>query len=181
LRIDDDKILAIALRERNEKAFEMVIQKYFKQIYHFVRQNCKQVEDAEDLTQDIFVKLWENSQTVEIESLQAYLYTIAKGVVVDWTRRGVNQMVFEVLEDYYALSVDSTEKQITSEQLLSTIHQIAETMPARRLEVYRMRWIGGLSRQEIAERMGITVTTVDIHLRKALDYLRVAVSRSSFM
>jgi RNA polymerase sigma-70 factor (ECF subfamily) len=179
--IDDDKILAIALRERNEKAFERIIKKYFKRINHFVRQNCKSAEDAEDLTQDIFVKLWENSQTVEIESLQAYIYTLAKGIVVDWARRGVNQMVFEVLEDHYSLAVESTENEMTSAQLLSTIHQIAETMPERRLEVYQMRWINGMSRQEIAERMGITVTTVDIHLRKALEYLRVAVSSRSFL
>jgi RNA polymerase sigma-70 factor (ECF subfamily) len=177
VKIDDDKILLIALRERKERAFDMIVHKYLNRIYHFVRLHCKP-EEAEDLTQDIFVKLWKNSQTVEIESLKGYLYTLAKGVIVDWTRRSVNQMVFETLieEQYVVPAAEAVDEKIAFDQLLSVIHQIAETMPKRRFEVFRLKWVEGLTRKEIAQRMGITITTVDIQLKKAVDYLRLVVS-----
>jgi RNA polymerase sigma-70 factor (ECF subfamily) len=179
MNFNDDKILLIALRERNEKAFDMIFQKYFKSIYGFVYQTCKQSEDAEDLTQEIFVKLWENSRTVQIESLKSYLFTIARGTVVDWTRKRVNQLVFERLDEEreFYMSISEPDDQVSKERLLSIIHRIAQTMPERRQEVYRLRWIEGLSRKEIAQCMGITVTTVDIHLQKALEYLRINIAK----
>jgi RNA polymerase sigma-70 factor (ECF subfamily) len=177
MNFNDDNILLIALRERNEKAFDMIFQKYFKSIYSFVYQTCKQAEDAEDLTQEIFVKLWENSRTVPIKSLKSYLFTLARGIVVDWRRKRINQLVFEKLDEKHEffMSISEQDDQVSKEELLSVIRRIAQTIPKRRQEVYRLRWIEGLSRKEIAQRMGITVTTVDIHLRKVLEYLRVCV------
>ncbi|MDR1919769.1 MAG: RNA polymerase sigma-70 factor [Tannerellaceae bacterium] len=177
--IDDDKILLIALREQNEKAFDIIFRKYFKSIYHFVYKICKSSEDAEDLTQEIFVKLWENAQTVSIVSLKGYLFTLAKGMVIDWTRKKVNQLVFETLADKHAVCAEEFESNEKAffEYLLSMIHHIAQSMPERRREVYCLRWKEGLSRKEIAERMGISVATVDVHLQKALESLRAAVSK----
>lgn len=45
-------------------------------------------------------------------------------------------------------------------------------MPAKRLEVFRLRWIEGMSRKEIADAMNISIVTVDIHIRKVLEHLR---------
>ncbi|MDR0844131.1 MAG: sigma-70 family RNA polymerase sigma factor [Tannerella sp.] len=179
MNIDDDKILLIALRERNERAFNMIFRKYHKDIYHFVNQICNSPKDAEELTQDIFVKLWENSNVIPIVSLKGYLYALAKGMAIDWTRRSVNQAIFEMLTDEQALCPDESEieEKKSFENKLSTIHHLAQSMPERRLEVFRMKWVENLPRKEIAQRMGITVTTVDIHLKKALDYLRAAVAK----
>ncbi len=175
----DDKILLIALRERKEKAFDMIFNKYFKSIYYFISLNCKSTADAEDMAQEVFVRLWESGQVPTV-SLKGYLYTIARNVVIDWTRRSINKMVFDALaeEQHATLMVESELNEKTSlENLLSIIHRIAQSMPERRLEVYRLRWIEGLSRKEIAQRMGITVTTVDIHIQKALEYLRMEISK----
>jgi RNA polymerase sigma-70 factor (ECF subfamily) len=180
MNIDDDKILLSALREGNERAFDMIFRKYSKSIYHFVCWTCQSKEDAEDLTQEIFVKLWENAKIVAIVSLKAYLFTIARGMVVDWTRRKVNRLVFETLvEEKLAMqpTESDTEEKILFEQLLLSVQQMAQTMPAKRLEVYKLRWLEGLTRKEIAQRMGIGISTVDIHIRKTLEYLRSTLSQ----
>ena len=177
MEIDDDKVLSLALREQEVNAFDKIFHKYFKSIYCFILHNCKSPQDAEDMTQEVFIRLWENSQT-QITSLKAYLYTIARNVVIDRTRRGINKLIFEALnEEQHATLIDEESETDENEKLLSIVHHIANSMPERRLEVYKLRWVEGLSRKEIANKMGITVTTVDIHLKKGIDYLRSAVSK----
>ncbi|GHU13866.1 hypothetical protein FACS189441_2230 [Betaproteobacteria bacterium] len=100
---------------------------------------------------------------------------MARGIVIDWIRKDVNQLIFDKLVDnqHYTLITESgVEEKVRIEHQLSIVHQTAQSMPEKRLEVYRLRWIEGLSRKEIASQMGITVTTVDIHLKKACDYLK---------
>ena len=179
MKIDDDKILLDELRERKGKAFDAIFHKYFKSIYYFMLQNTKSAADAEDLTQEVFMRFWENSH-VPMVSIKGYLFVIARNIVIDQTRRGINKIIFDALneEQHTTLMVESELDEKTSfENLLSVIHQIAQSMPERRLEVYRLRWVEGLSRKEIAKRMGITVTTVDIHLQKGLEYLKAAIAK----
>lgn len=157
----------------------MIFRKYYKLIYHFILQNCRSTADAEDLAQEVFVKLWE-SDTMNIVSLKSYIFTVAKNIVIDWTRQSINKQIFETLVDEQqadaALRAAQKEEDISSEELLSILDNIAQTMPERRLEVYQLRWMEGLSRKEIAQKMGITVTTVDIHIQKVLEYLRKKVA-----
>jgi len=171
---NDEKFLLAALREGDDTVFDKIYWKYCRRIYHFVRQNISSDEDAEELIQDIFVKLWQNCHKVEIVSLNNYLYTLARGTIIDYIRKNVNRTVFERLADDSDIASDNSDldDKVATESLLNSISQYAQLLPERQREVYRMRWEEGLSRKEIASRMGITVTTVDLHLRKAIDHLR---------
>ena len=171
---DEDKILLAALREGDDKVFDKIYWNHCRSIYHFVRQNISSGEDADELTQDIFVKLWQNSRKVEIVSLKNYLYTLARGTIIDYIRKNVNRAVFERLADDNDIAADNSDldDKLATERLLEKISQNAQLLPERQREVYRLRWEEGLSRKEIAASMGITVTTVDLHLRKAIDNLR---------
>ena len=171
---DDEKSLLAALNKGDGKAFDNIYRKYCRSIYHFVRQNISHVEDADELTQDIFVKLWQNSRKVEIVSLKNYLFTLARGTIIDYIRKNVNRAVFERLADDSDIAADNSDldDKMATELLLEKISQYAQLLPERQREVYRLRWEEGLSRKDIASRMGITVTTVDLHLRKVVDNLR---------
>jgi len=179
VKITDDKTLLISLREQKEYAFDIVFQRYFKSIYLFISQNCTSAEDAEDLTQEVFIRLWENCHA-PIVSIKAYLYSIARNLLIDQTRKNINKLVFDSLnEDTHVgfLAAPESNENESTENLLSILNHIAQSLPERRKKIYHLRWINGLSRKEIAEEMGITVTTVDIQLRKGLEYLRKAVSK----
>lgn len=174
----DDKILLAELCRHNIKAFDLIFNKYFNRIYFFILNNCRSDKDAEDLAQEVFIKLWENRDT--IVSIKGYLYTIAKGLVVDWIRKKVNKMIFASISDaLYIENEDDIIKNIETKDLLELIQEVLKSMPNKQLDVYKMRWIEGLSRKEIADRMGITITTVDIHLRKGLVFLRKNILKKS--
>jgi RNA polymerase sigma-70 factor (ECF subfamily) len=171
--MDDDALLLTALREGDNRVFDRIVLRYYKSIFYFVNQNVTSYEDAEELTQDIFVKLWKNSQKVEIVSLKNFLYTLARNTIIDYIRRNVNRMIFEYLTDDSDIVADDSdiEDKEAIERLHAMVGQYTQSLPDRQREVYHLRWEDGLSRKKIAAKMGITVTTVDIHLRKAVENL----------
>ena len=69
------------------------------------------------------------------------------------------------------------DDKIELENILGKIDTYAQKMPDRRKEVYQLKWIKGLSRKEIAAEMGISTVTVDIHIRKVLEYLKLIASK----
>jgi len=175
MKYDNDDNLLIALQEGSERAFEKIYVKYHKPVYFFVYQNAVSAEEAEELTQDIFLKLWQNSQSTVILSLKNYLFTIARGVVIDYIRKKLNRLALEELAEEHTFVADDTddmEEKLFREQLLSQIAELAHLLSERQREVYHLRWVEGLSRKEIAERLNISVTTVDIHIRKIIEFMK---------
>ncbi|MDR2472542.1 MAG: sigma-70 family RNA polymerase sigma factor [Tannerella sp.] len=167
-----DEILPTKMQNGDYTAFDNIFRKHWRAVYCFVKQNITSEEDAQELTQDIFVKLWQNSRKTVVVSLQNYLYSIARGTVIDYIRRKVNNAVFERLSNDHDLLADTPDHSEEKEKMLNLLQRYAADLPDRQREVYQLRWHDGLSRKDIADRMGITVTTVDIHLRKAIETLR---------
>ncbi|SBW07490.1 RNA polymerase sigma factor [uncultured Dysgonomonas sp.] len=180
MTVDKDKILLLALQKGDEKAFDLIFHKYHKTIYAFILYNCKSGDDAQDMTQEVFIRLWQNRKNSNIDSLKGYLFTIAKNIFIDWTRQSVNKQIFESVLELKNLSVEN-EDNTDIEDLFSKIEDAVHNMPEKRLEVYKLRWVDGFSRKEIASKMGITITTVDIHLRKSVQYLKSILSNFIWM
>ena len=170
---DDDKILTDLL-EGKEKAFDAVFLKYSSAVFGFMYKNCRSVEDAKDLTQDAFVKFWRYKRNIAPgTSLKAYLFCTARSVLINHVRKNVSKKLLEtLLNDREIKFAPESENPDREEELLNQIDNLAQNMPDKRKAVYRLRWIKGLSRKEIASELGISVITVDVHLRKAIDYLK---------
>lgn len=70
-----------ALREGDEKAFEKIYLNYYKKTLYFITGLVKSEDDAKELTQEVFIKLWTNRETLDPErSVHSYMYTIARNV-----------------------------------------------------------------------------------------------------
>ena len=166
---------------QQETNIEEVFNKYFSRIYRLALQTCKSPEAAEDLTQEVFIKYWESSRTGQVMYTENFLYTIAKRTAIDQLRKDICrdlvlsatteavQVKFETLPDE---GDEEIEKKTEIEQKLSFIARIAEQMPKGRLQIFKLRWEEGLSVKEIAERLAISLSTVNIQLRKAMDFLK---------
>ena len=174
-----NKILT-ELRKGNEKAFDMVFENYSDAVYNFLRKNCHSPEDAEDLLQEIFLKLWIYRENIQPDSsLSSYLFTMARNTLLNYIRDRAKDRLLEVFFNDLELK-DSSEENEDDELscIIKEINDLAQGMPPKRKEVYELRWINGLSRKEIAEKMEISIVTVDIHLRKAVDYLKSVIKKT---
>lgn len=160
---------------------EEVFKKYFDRIYKLAIQTCKSSEAAEDLTQEIFIKYWECSRNSPIMFTENFLYTLAKRAAIDHLRKSINRdwvlsLTEEELNREYCMQLDDSEEErdrkITIEKKLSFITEIARQMPEKRLQIFKLRWEEGLSIKEIAENLNISLSTVNIQLKKAMDFLK---------
>ena len=77
-----DGHLLIDLKNGDEKAFETLFWKYNEHVYHFIYSLLYEKSMAEDLTQNVFLKIWEKHETIDVEqNFDAYLFTIARNLV----------------------------------------------------------------------------------------------------
>ena len=155
--------------------------KYFDRIYQLAWQTCKSTDVAEDLTQEIFIKYWESSRNNQVMFTEKFLYTIAKRTAIDHLRKGINRDLVlslseEELGQEYCMQPDDSkeewEKKVLMERKLAFIAEVARQMPQKRLQIFKLRWEQGLSIKEIAEHLHISLSTVNIQLKKAMDFLK---------
>ncbi|HOV72202.1 MAG TPA: RNA polymerase sigma-70 factor [Dysgonamonadaceae bacterium] len=173
--INENEILLIrAFKNGDQKAFEKLFERYHKKLYAYLMRLLDSKEDAEEIVQESFIKIWEKREEfIEGYSFDAFLFTIAKNTFLNFTREKVNRRVFE---DHFQIinemESDKTDDYVIFKETREIIRLIIDGMPPRRREVFIMRKVEGLSRKEISEKLGISVITVDSQLLKANTYLK---------
>lgn len=157
--------------------FRVLFDRCFPRVKGFAFQLLKSDEDAEDIAQEVFIRLWERPELwVEKELLDSYLYTMARNGVFNFIRHQsvVQSFVDEsiavaTLEDY---GLASTEDECELRELELLIQFTIEQMPEKRREVFKLSREEELSNQEIADRLNLSVRTVEQHIYKALQDLK---------
>jgi len=168
-----DKELSLAISNGSHEAFSRFFDIYEKSIYGFLYNMLRSREEAEELLQVVFMKIWENRSTINHElSLEAYLYTIAKNSALNMLHQKVRKLLFEQqLIDNFKVSEDG-EASLIEKDLKRHIDNLITHIPERRREIFKLRYEKELSYKEIAEQLNISENTVDTQIRNALNYLR---------
>ena len=173
--INENEILLIrAFKNGDQKAFEKLFERYHKKLYAYLMRLLNSKEDAEEIVQESFIKIWEmREEFIESYPFDALLFKIAKNTFLNFTRKRVNRRVFE---DHFQLineiEAEKADDYVIFKETREIIRLIIDDMPPRRREVFIMRKVEGLSRNEISEKLGISIITVDSHLLKANNYLK---------
>lgn len=165
-----------AFRDGADWAFGEVIQCFRKPVLDYVRHKLGNSEDSEEVTQEIFLKLFRFRESYDCtRSFSAWLWTIARNTVTDWTRRevwtrqaasvpGRTEELPSTLPDAEFLMLRKTEKKLFRKLLLA--------LTARQRRVLWLRVVHQLSYSEIAERMGISLSAVKCAVYRAKQTLR---------
>lgn len=172
-----------AFKKGNTKAFEGLFQKYHKKLYAFLLHLLHSKEDAEEIVQETFIKIWEKREDfIEGYSFDSFLFTVAKNAFLNQNRKKVNRRVFEGHLDFLEkVSPENTDDYVIFQETREIINSIINELPPKRKEIFFLRRIEGLSRKEIAEKMGISVITVDSQLTKANYFLKEQLKKYSLL
>jgi len=166
--------LLIRLRGGEHSAYDKIYLSCFEPINAFLRLLLHNRDEAEELCQEVFIKLWENHGTINPNSnFKSYMYVMARSVAFNHLKHK------KVVEKYYNYRLNeqpgfesSPDEKIVEGELALLVKISLENMPEQRRRVFEMSRIDGLSNDEIADRLQIKPSTVRAHLHNAIKDLR---------
>ena len=165
----------------NESAFRELFEMYRERIFVFVRQLSHSTVEAEEVVQDIFLKLWENrAHLAEISYPKKYIYTMARNRALDLlTSIARNKKAAQMVWANIAASNNLTEELLQAQESQQLIYKAVAQLPEKKQAIFWLSRKEGLSHQEIAQRLGISVQTVKNNLTDILKYIRLYLSGHS--
>jgi len=178
----DDQRLVQLLQKGNVAAFDSLFEGYSQKLFGFALKYFKNESDAEELVQEVFVKVWENRQTLKSElSFKSYLFTIALNRIrKHFNKKAVSLRYLESLQNEPEFAENHAIHEDNYESTLQQINLIIEQMPPRRREIFMKSKLEGKSSKEIAAELNISAGTVDNQVSEALRFIRSRLSTENF-
>ncbi len=165
------------IAQDDSQAFDALFMLYYPKVKNFISGLIKNEEDARDLAQDIFLKIWDNREKLDqITSFNAYLFQMAKNKVYDRYKQSVSYESYLSVHDRLQVAADDLEDKIAADDLNLLIDILIENMPDQRKKIFKLSRKEGLTNNEIALQLNISKRTVETHISKALSDIRKLIS-----
>jgi len=162
-----------SLRSGNEKAYTLLFHEYYRPLTVFANKYLNDLESSKELVQDLFVYLYEKRKSLVVTtSLRSYLYQSVRNRCLNQLNKNDVRREFQKQALQNQDSDESLEKQIMANELEHEIFRIVSQLSSKCREVFIMSRTKGLKNQEIAEKLHISIRTVETHISKALKTLR---------
>lgn len=170
----DEKDLLIRLRKGNEEAFETIYRLYRLPIYANILRMVQDEAAADDLLQEVFLRIWENRHCIDPEkSFRGYLFTCSRFLVLNFLRRtSIEKQVGNYLSRNHSEIYRHIEEGIFDRETDVFLQQTIAKLPPKRRKIYTLCKIQEMSYQEVATTLGISRTTVQDHMVKAHRFIR---------
>lgn len=154
---NDPKRLMHLAKDGDTEAFGLLYELYFAPIFRYIYFRVKTKEEAEDLVQNVFLKVYKSISTYEERNKEplAYFFTVARNTVIDYWRKK-KDIIVEQEKVINRISTDSENPRdlIERKETSGTIHQAIAHLTDEQQEVIIMKFINELSNQEIAKLLG---------------------------
>ena len=174
--------LTIELKKGSRTAFNSLFQDYNQKLYYFALGYLKSEDDAEEVVQETFLKIWERRKDLDSSlSLHSYIFKIAFNFIQKKIIRNLRED--EVKHQFTDELVNfdfRTSQMVNYHFLLEHINDLLDKLPPRQKEIIELRKLEGYSLKEIASKLDISVKTVETHLRLALKFLKEKLQSEKF-
>lgn len=163
-----------ALKKGSKQAFTKLYARYAPRIRSFALRWTKNETAAEDITQDVFIRLWNERENIrQTNSLNSLLFTITSHLLINAFHKTINSPIFE---DYitYTDSIPSpgNSDPLEYSNFLSSISRFIDSMPPSRGKIVRLSKLEGFNNKEIAELLSLKEQTVKNQLSIGVKELR---------
>jgi len=178
--MDEDIALVERFQCGDISAYDVLVEKYKDKIYEIIYSHTRNVEDAYDLSQEVFIKVFNGlSRFKRKSSFYTWLYSITINVCIDHSRKNKGHLMVPIEEwtqsdSFDSFSIDSSSSPSKTLELKELKRQLAwaiEQLPPKQKAVFIMKRQQGLSLDEIAKILGRSVGTVKAHLFHATSRL----------
>ena len=173
MQIQIDSQLVEKISKGNALAFKDLFKNSCQTLINFARRYVKDTQIAENIVQDVFVRIWQNrSQLDPSLNIKIYLYTMVKNHALKYIRHaGVLKRSESYLEQNQP-AVKTPEEETQGRELAQAISEAIENLPEKERLIFSMNRFDYLTYKEIAEIQNISVKTVETYMGRALKFLR---------
>jgi RNA polymerase sigma-70 factor (ECF subfamily) len=162
-------ILFEKIKSGDKKAFESLFKEHYLHLVAFANTFLHDMNNAENIVQNIFVKLWEKRKKYKISSIKGYLMVAVRNSCHNEIKRLQH-------EQNFMLSMKKTDAfeivNYSDSRVMEKIENIINQLPEQRKRIFKLNRLEGLKYREIAARLNISPKTVEIQMGKALKFLR---------
>lgn len=166
----NEKQLFKEVSEGNERAFRIIYNRYYQRMYSFAGKVVKSPHVAEEIVQEVFIRLWEQRELLsEVKNPDNYVFIVIRNHTYNYLRAAANEQIrreklWEALQQRAADESTSLEAE-EAEQFLEKL--LAKLSPQQR-KIFRMSREDGFSHQQIAEELHLSKDTVKKHVANSL-------------
>lgn len=181
--LPDDTILLQRIKLDDTLAFKILFDRYWQPLYLFAWKRLKLKQDAEDVVQHVFMKLWEHRLAKNINfSLKAYLYKSVSYEVIETLKKlAASTEDITAVNEYILPAFDEVLSRLDTKELNALIEEEIIKLPERMQLVYRLSRENGMPLKDIATQLGISEQTVKNQLSIALSRLRKPILQTLFI
>lgn len=174
---DCDVPVTDTTRERqalgSETAFKEIYSMFWKKLFSIAYSKLNEKQEAEDVVHDVFVSLWINRDKVKIRSLEQYLATAVKYLVLTKLKKREHQRKYCRSVKHSPAAEWLIENAMHNKQMLETVNSGIETLPEKCRLIFKYSRHEGMPVKQIAEQLNLSPKTVENQLGKALKHLRL--------
>ena len=175
LKEKTDVDLVTRLTQNDEAAFSELYIRYKDKLFYFCSYLLKSNEEANDIVQDIFIRIWESRSFINPQlSFSSFLYTMARNRIMNYFRdMDIDIKVKEILTTQKITVEETTESQLIYTEYQEILQAAIDLLPAQRKKIFNMSRVENISHKEIAMKLGISVNTVQEHISEALKFIKL--------
>ncbi|MFT3949575.1 MAG: sigma-70 family RNA polymerase sigma factor [Agriterribacter sp.] len=172
--LHNEKDLLLRVAEGDETAFRVIYDHYRKKIYALGLLLTKSEGQAQELVQDVFLKIWEKREQLrEIDYFNSWLRTIARNTAVNYLRaRAMEKLGLARLPVHESGSC-FTENDVADREYALLLQAAVRQLPLQQQKVYILHRQQGLRHEDIAEQLGISVLTSRKYMKLALRSIKI--------
>ncbi|MDR1091663.1 MAG: RNA polymerase sigma-70 factor [Prevotella sp.] len=157
----------------DESLFKCFVEFHSDDLFYYVQCFALSREEAEEIVSDVFLEVWRNRDKIDkILHLKAWLVTVTHNKAISYLRkkgRPGRAVSWEEADDFAVQgNLQTPDEQIISREEMERINRIVRSLPPRCRQVFILAKIEKLPYKEIADMLGISVKTINIHISKAL-------------
>lgn len=169
---EEERQLLRSVAAGDDRAFRMLVDIFWSRVYGNALTIVKSPQTAEEITQDIFLKIWQQKEKLsEVQSFKHYIYVVGRNQVISQLRKKMAGQLEEPGDILEGRLMPDEQLQYKETYRL-VLEGIGKLTPQQQL-VFKMSRLEGLSYEEIGGRLGLSKNTVKGHMVLALNFLRI--------
>ncbi len=181
----DEQLVELYIKGDKE-ALNLLIKRYLTSIFNYALSFVKDEAAAEDLTQEVFVKVWKKIKKIDNNyKFKSWLYVVAKNTCLDYLKKNktINFSELNLVDDNLLFENLIKQTGLSSQEKLELAHETdilnsaIDKLTEKYIQIIKFHYLSGFKFREIAETLNESIETIKSRNRRALIYLRKLIKR----